>query len=153
MRSRVLAERRAKMDPQSGGRCTGPFWLRELDLNQRPFGYEPNELPGCSIPRCDMSDVLVFLYFSAFNEKIKSFFGKSWKIGVKLLRIGRFMGLGGEMLSLGRYVIARNDMIVNAECSFTFFGIRALSLVQYIFTRNGVSPARRRGWRAPLPPS
>ena len=26
-------------------------WLRELDLNQRPLGYEPNELPGCSIPR------------------------------------------------------------------------------------------------------
>ena len=27
-------------------------WLREMDLNQRPLGYEPNELPGCSIPRC-----------------------------------------------------------------------------------------------------
>jgi hypothetical protein len=26
-------------------------WLRELDLNQRPQGYEPCELPGCSIPR------------------------------------------------------------------------------------------------------
>lgn len=25
--------------------------LRELDLNQRPLGYEPNELPDCSIPR------------------------------------------------------------------------------------------------------
>jgi hypothetical protein len=25
--------------------------LRELDLNQRPSGYEPDELPGCSIPR------------------------------------------------------------------------------------------------------
>lgn len=40
-----------KMEPQSGGRYTTPFWWRELDLNQRPFGYEPNELPGCSIPR------------------------------------------------------------------------------------------------------
>ena len=27
------------------------FWLWGLDLNQRPFGYEPNELPGCSTPR------------------------------------------------------------------------------------------------------
>ncbi len=27
------------------------IWLRELDLNQRPSGYEPDELPGCSIPR------------------------------------------------------------------------------------------------------
>ena len=26
-------------------------WWRGLDLNQRPFGYEPNELPGCSTPR------------------------------------------------------------------------------------------------------
>ncbi|MEL4334750.1 hypothetical protein AAEI02_23065, partial [Shewanella xiamenensis] len=24
---------------------------RELDLNQRPSGYEPDELPCCSIPR------------------------------------------------------------------------------------------------------
>ena len=26
-------------------------WLRGLDLNQRPSGYEPDELPGCSTPR------------------------------------------------------------------------------------------------------
>jgi hypothetical protein len=25
--------------------------LRGLDLNQRPSGYEPDELPGCSTPR------------------------------------------------------------------------------------------------------
>jgi hypothetical protein len=27
------------------------IWLREPDLNRRPSGYEPDELPDCSIPR------------------------------------------------------------------------------------------------------
>ncbi len=27
------------------------FWLRGLDLNQGPSGYEPDELPDCSTPR------------------------------------------------------------------------------------------------------
>ena len=26
------------------------IWLREPDLNRRPSGYEPDELPGCSTP-------------------------------------------------------------------------------------------------------
>jgi hypothetical protein len=29
--------------------------LRGLDLNQRPLGYEPNELPGCSTPHSYLS--------------------------------------------------------------------------------------------------
>ena len=31
-------------------------WLRGLDLNQRPLGYEPNELPGCSTPLFDSNN-------------------------------------------------------------------------------------------------
>ncbi len=31
-------------------------WLRGLDLNQRPSGYEPDELPGCSTPRQCLGD-------------------------------------------------------------------------------------------------
>src|ERR1035438_1557431 len=35
-----------------------PIWLRGLDLNQRPLGYEPNELPGCSTPQIQSTNCL-----------------------------------------------------------------------------------------------
>src|SRR5580765_5538142 len=30
------------------------IWLRGRDLNPRPSGYEPDELPGCSTPRLEV---------------------------------------------------------------------------------------------------
>jgi hypothetical protein len=34
------------------------YWLRGLDLNQRPLGYEPNELPDCSTPHENHNSVV-----------------------------------------------------------------------------------------------
>src|ERR1700733_9370596 len=37
-----------------GETCDFPEgWLRGVDLNHRPLGYEPNELPDCSTPQFD----------------------------------------------------------------------------------------------------
>src|SRR5215831_14720242 len=33
-------------------------WLRGRDLNPRPLGYEPNELPDCSTPRQRKTDYI-----------------------------------------------------------------------------------------------
>ena len=33
-----------------GHRSWKKIWLRGRDLNPRPSGYEPDELPGCSTP-------------------------------------------------------------------------------------------------------
>ena len=43
------------------------FWLREPDLNQQPSGYEPDELPDCSIPRYCLQPLLPYYYTQLFS--------------------------------------------------------------------------------------
>ena len=55
-----------------------PIWLRELDLNQRPSGYEPDELPNCSIPRYFTAFLLLspecLFIISQMNVNVNTFF-------------------------------------------------------------------------------
>ena len=56
------------------------FWLREPDLNWRPSGYEPDELPSCSIPRYISSASLVSTCIVYHNSAHLSTKNQNFKI-------------------------------------------------------------------------
>src|SRR2546427_7613826 len=48
---KLIAHNRIKAEGVTDRFGQQPRWLRGVDLNHRPLGYEPNELPDCSTPR------------------------------------------------------------------------------------------------------
>ena len=85
-------------------------WLREKDLNQRPSGYEPDELPNCSIPRYILLFSACSLYhFRAVLSSGISNFAHSAQIGAE--NNGLFMR--------GDVAFLRNFPLFAQKCSFS----------------------------------
>ena len=54
----IFALKARKLPDLSGRQIRQLIWLRRRDLNPRPSGYEPDELPDCSTPRYQASYLL-----------------------------------------------------------------------------------------------
>ena len=49
--SKTIFDKIDGLNMNIGELILSPNWLRGTDLNRRPSGYEPDELPDCSTPR------------------------------------------------------------------------------------------------------
>ena len=90
-------------------------WLREPDLNRRPLGYEPNELPDCSIPRRQ-------LYRFATGRQV--LFSKK-HFHAKYIKIQSFLGLIRHMHNPLHSFSCNLSAIMPARITASSFGHHA----------------------------
>ena len=87
-------------------------WLRGLDLNQRPSGYEPDELPGCSTPRDN------------YGEMMR---------GIKLKT---------DLKSASRTVQVSSGAVNSCQKHYNFFFINSTVLAQKVLQSDALKPMR-----------
>ena len=131
---------------------TGPSELRGPDLNQRPSGYEPDELPDCSTPRyCDFFLSLFysfFLYFilplSVFPSNKKSLMGgEGFEPSKAELTDLQSAPFGHSGIHPNSYVLMQQQIFVSLYFPFLLTYIHFLFLFFLIIKKkpmNGLEP-------------
>src|SRR5438445_8200804 len=80
---------RDSANPLGMTKATKAHWLRGRDLNPRPSGYEPDELPGCSTPRLGGCYYVNLFCESNPGERLSSLPSKMASAPTLMTQLGR----------------------------------------------------------------
>ena len=102
-------------------RISSRGWLRGRDLNPRPLGYEPNELPDCSTPRQNQPSLMLSTQSSQSNLQRQDYPNPKTRSlsGISNLRSEISMvGLGRVELPTSRLSGVRSNQLSYRPISF-----------------------------------